>query len=83
MARTHTIAFPRELVDFRSKSMREVRLVFEEVPAEEAEKPGVVGVKAGGGGGGGEKGEVVPPEEVRETAETAGTDEKKEGGEYK
>ena len=59
--------------------MREIRLVFEEVPPGEGVKVAQVL-----GGGGGKAGETVPPEETREAAETAGAvEEGKEGGEYK
>jgi hypothetical protein len=75
--RTHTIVFPRELIDFRSKTMRTAKVVLEEVPAEATS--GAVG----GGEQGGVKGEVVPREDGRVAAVMLGNEGKGvKGGEH-
>jgi hypothetical protein len=72
--RTHTIVFPRELIDFRSKTMRTVKVVLQEVPAEEK------AATAGGGAKGEFKGEVVPKESGRTAAVMPGDEGKRVGG---
>jgi hypothetical protein len=82
--RTHTLTFPREIVDFRSKTLRSISLVFEELhapspsptpsPAAGSERRGSVG-KA--------KGEKVPDDAQRHKAEEGGLEGAEGGTEYK
>lgn len=53
---THTLTFGRSLVDFQSKSLRSVKLVFEEIPSEETK------------GSKGKGRELVPEEDSRGVA---------------
>lgn len=69
--RTHTIVFARELIDFRSKTTRKVKIVLEEVEA---------GRAASNAQTGGVKGEAVPKEQTRAKAVVLGDDGKSDGG---
>lgn len=87
--RTHTLEFTRELIDFRSKSMRSVKIVFEEVSSENkhATKPAddttvPITPKSTSSEGGSGTGEIVPEESQRPQAVMLGDDSKTEGGEH-
>ncbi|CED83590.1 Clathrin coat dissociation kinase GAK/PTEN/Auxilin and related tyrosine phosphatases [Phaffia rhodozyma] len=75
--RTHTFTFDRSIVDFRSKSLRNIKLVFEEIPLSEGNENGPV-VKKKSKDKGKER-EVVPDEESRKVA-LEGAVEGAEGG---
>lgn len=85
-ARTHTLSFPREIVDFRSKTLRSVSLVFEEVrapPPSPTPTPDATGARAAAAREGREKGEVLPPDSQRPKAEEGGLEGAAGGTEYK